>query len=138
MKTYTGKIVDLKSNQRYCFGANTQGRHGKGAALIAKIRFGAIQGVPKGPQGQSYAIVTKDLTKKVHPSISKEYIIEQIKELYQYADYNSELEFFIIYSGTGHTLNAYTPEEMAIMYSCSKIPDNFVFEEEFAKLLILE
>ena len=66
--TYEGKIEFLEPNQIFVFGSNTQGRHGAGAALIAKQKFGAIYGKAEGLQGQSYAIITKDLTSSVHPS----------------------------------------------------------------------
>src|SRR5208283_2768202 len=36
IKTYSGKITKLKPNQIIVVGTNTQGRHGKGAALWAK------------------------------------------------------------------------------------------------------
>lgn len=62
---YKGIITELPENGIFVFGSNTQGRHGKGAALLAKNKFGAIYGQAKGLQGQSYAIITKDLTKKL-------------------------------------------------------------------------
>jgi len=131
MTTYTGVIVKLKQNQIFVFGSNTQGRHGKGAALQAR-KFGAIYGQASGLQGQTWAIITKDLTKKVHPSISREKIREQIEELYKYAREHPELEFLIAYS-TGPNLNGYTPEEMGEMFGGP--PDNIVFETNFYKLV---
>jgi hypothetical protein len=136
MKTYKGQITKLEDNQIFCFGANPEGRHGKGAALWAKQNAGAIYGVGYGRQGKSYAIATKDLRKKVHPSISKESIIEQISKLYEYARSNEELEFLVAYSGTGTNLNGYTNHEMADMFlSAGHIPDNMVFEETFYLLM---
>lgn len=44
----------------FVFGSNLAGRHGKGAAKFAVKNFGAIYGQGKGPQGNSYAIPTKD------------------------------------------------------------------------------
>jgi hypothetical protein len=44
----------------FVFGSNLAGRHGKGAALTAKLRFGAVQGRGVGLQGDSWAIPTKD------------------------------------------------------------------------------
>lgn len=38
-KTYSGMIQSLTPNQVFVFGSNTQGRHGKGAALTAKINL---------------------------------------------------------------------------------------------------
>jgi hypothetical protein len=134
MKTYKGDITHLEPNQIFIFGSNTQGRHSLGAALTAKERFGAKYGQSKGLQGQSYAIITKDLTKYVHPSISKEKIIEQIEELYQFAQNNKDKEFLVAYK-VGKNLNSYSSQEMADMFSSKNIPENIVFEETFSKLL---
>ena len=46
----------------FVFGSNTEGRHGAGAALYARQHHGAIYGQARGLQGNSYAIVTKDLS----------------------------------------------------------------------------
>jgi hypothetical protein len=48
----------------FVFGSNREGRHGKGAALEARARHGAIYGQAEGLQGNSYAIVTKELRSK--------------------------------------------------------------------------
>lgn len=136
MKTYKGNITKLEPNQIFCFGSNTQGRHGLGSALIAKTKFGAKYGQSEGLQGRSYAIITKDLTKKSHPSRTKEQIEEQIKKLYEFANNNVGLDFLIAYSGTGKNLNAYSSIEMAEMFRCDTIPHNIIFEEDFSKLII--
>ena len=135
MKTYKGEATKLKPNQIFVFGSNTNGKHGKGSALSAKNHFGAKYGQAYGLQGQSYAIVTKDLTKYKHPSISSEHIIEQIKKLYLFAEENSNLDFIIAYSGTKTNLNGYSNQEMADMFSETEIPKNIVFEYEFSKLI---
>lgn len=134
-KTYKDFITQLKDNQIFVFGSNTQGRHGKGAALLARNKFGAIYGQAEGPQGQSYAIITKDLTKSVHPSRTKEQIIQQIHGLYEYARNNPDKEFLVAYSGTGTNLNAYSNKEMAGMFSSEVIPNNIIFEDKFNSLL---
>lgn len=134
-KTYTGFITELQPNQVFVFGSNTQGRHGKGAALIAKSRFGAIYGQAEGPQGQSYAIITKDLTKSKHPSRTVEQIQEQIAKLYDYARQNPDKEFLVAYSSTGRNLNGYSNQQMADMFSAYDIPNNIVFEDGFSNLL---
>ena len=134
-KTYSGMITSLKPNQIFVFGSNTQGRHGKGAALTAKNKFGAVYGQSEGPQGQSYAIITKDLTKKTHPSRTPEQVKEQIHNLYEYARQNPDKEFLVAYSGTGANLNAYSNQEMADMFASESIPNNIVFEEGFDKLI---
>lgn len=137
-KTYSGMITSLSPNQVFVFGSNTQGRHDKGAALVARRNFGAIYGQSEGPQGQSYAIITKDLTKSVHPSRTKEQIKEQISKLYSYATDNPDKEFLVAYSGTGPNLNAYSNLEMASFFNSMPIPNNIVFEESFNNLVFPE
>lgn len=136
-KTYKGMITSLQPNQIFVFGSNTEGRHGAGAAKTAKDKFGAKYGQAEGPQGQSYAIITKDLTKddKKHPSRTKEQIIEQIHKLYEYAKANPNKEFLVAYSSTGRNLNYYTNQEMAEMFANEEIPSNIVFEEGFNELV---
>lgn len=136
MKTYVGLIVKLQPNQIFVFGSNTQGIHGAGAAKFALKNCGAVLGIPRGRQGQAYAVVTKDLTKDVHPSVSQEEIIAQIKDLYEYARQNPELEFLVAYTASGTNLNYYTNQQMADMFSAAgNIPDNMVFEREFSELI---
>ena len=134
-RIYRAPILQLAPDQIWVFGSNTEGRHGKGAALIAMKQYGAEYGNPRGRQGQSYAIITKNLRKKIHPSISQDFITLQISQLYDYARLYPELEFFIIYNGKGNNLNNYSPLEMALMFRLENIPDNIVFEEEFDKLV---
>ncbi len=135
MKTYKYPLITLPNNGIFVFGSNTEGRHGMGTALTARTLFGAIYGQAKGLQGKSYAIITKDLTKRVHPSIDEDTILKQINALYNYADDNIHLNFYIAYSGKGSNLNNYTPQQMADMFNYFNIPVNIVFEEEFVKLI---
>src|ERR1035437_5954655 len=97
MKTYKGKII-LNDNQSLLITTNTQGRHGRGNALLG-MKYGAIYGKAKGPQGRCYGIITKDLTKKVHPSVSKEFIIEQIGGFYKFAEKYWNIDFIVPYKG---------------------------------------
>ena len=135
MKTYKGLLTNMPANGIFVFGSNTQGRHGKGAALTAKLKFGAIYGQARGLQGRSYAIVTKDLTKPVHPSIPKHEIIAEISVFYLYARTNPHKDYYVVYGVNVTNLSAYTPQEMADMFSSSPIPDNIVFNDQFAKLV---
>jgi hypothetical protein len=135
IKTYKGKITALLPNQIFVFGSNTEGRHGKGAALYAKEHFGAVQGMSQGRQGMSYAIVTKDLNATTQPSKSKYHIINEICGLYTYAENHPLLEFLIAYSAGTRNLCGYSSEVLASFFSYYTIPPNIVFEEGFAKLL---
>ena len=136
MKTYKGNLTELPENGIFVFGSNPQGRHGLGAALTAKKYFGAKYGQARGLMGKSYGIVTKDLTKSKHPSVSTRDIKYEIALLYEFAKQNPELEFYVAYSGKGKLLSGFTPEQMAhLWFKAGEIPNNIVFEEEFFKLL---
>ena len=136
-KTYSGFIHYLNEDQIFVFGSNTQGRHGKGAALTARLRFGAIYGQPEGIQGKSFAIITKDLTKKTHPSRTTDQIISQIDKLYEYATFHPEKEFIVAYKSNDRNLNAYSSEDMAKMFASRDIPENIVFDKQFYELVKL-
>ena len=122
------------------FGSNRQGRHGRGMAQIARDYFGAELGNPSGRQGQSYAIITKDLGKANHPSVSEDEIIQQISDLYLYALENHGLQFYIPYfryrqdQQSGRNLNGYRDHEMARMFS-GDIPGNIWFQAGFFALV---
>lgn len=131
------RILNPLVNDILVFGSNTQGRHGKGSALLAKEKFDANYGQAEGPQGRSYAICTKNITIRVHPSVSKEYIIKQINDFYRYAAENSQLNFLVVYSGEGENLNAYSNKELAKMFVTNEteIPSNVLFQRVFAELM---
>lgn len=146
LRMYTGSISELEPHQIFVFGANPQGWHGKGTALTAKTKFGAIQGHGRGLQGQSYGLITKNLKagfwdgREYHSvgprSVSKSDIITNIKELYQTAELHPKLEFWIAYTRRGRNLNGYSATEMANMFAGSgSIPQNIIFEAEFRELL---
>ena len=65
----------------FVFGSNREGRHGKGAALFAYKNYGAIYGQAEGRQGNSYAIITKELKKDQPPvtisEIEQELFVEE-------------------------------------------------------------
>lgn len=134
-KTYSGFVTYLHENQIFVFGSNTQGRHGKGAALTAKVKFGAIYGNPEGIQGKSFAIITKDLTKSTHPSRTTAQIIDQIDKLYKYATLHPDKEFIIAYKCGDNNLNAYSSRDMAKMFASRYIPSNIVFDKDFYELV---
>ena len=136
-KTYSGFVTYLHENQIFVFGSNTQGRHGKGAALTAKAKFGAIYGNPEGIQGKSFAIITKDLTKSNHPSRTTAQIIDQIDKLYKYATLHPDKEFIVAYKCGDNNLNGYSSRDMAKMFASRYIPSNIVFDKDFYELVKL-
>lgn len=135
MRTYTGIIHKLKENQIFVFGSNMQGRHGKGAARWAVDNAGAIYGQARGLQGNAWGIITKDLNKRIHPSISRQFILSQLRDLLWFATEKVGYEFIIPYRADSVNLNGYTPEQMASMFAEFMWPDNVLFEERFAELM---
>jgi hypothetical protein len=123
----------------FVFGSNMDGRHGAGSARIAIDLFGAKYGQAVGPQGHSYAIVTKDLNASIHPSVSAQEIRFQVEIFYRYAwrifEKINDIKFYVAYKGKGFNLNYFSPAEMAMIFRTNDIPPSVVFEEEFAKLM---
>ena len=95
----------------FVFGSNTAGRHGKGAALEAVQRHGAIYGKGVGLQGRSYAIPTKDASIRTLPLIK---INQYVQQFIKFAEENPKLEFFVTRIGCG--LAGYTDEQIAPMF----------------------
>lgn len=131
MKTYTGLIKDLKDNQIFVFGSNTQGRHGAGTAKLCLQKYGAIYGQASGLQGRSYGLITTDLTTYKFPSRSPKEILEEIKKLYNFAELHPELEFLVAYTAEGYNLCGYSSKQLAKFFSLIPIPDNVIFEDKF-------
>jgi len=132
---YEGNIIPDK-NTIFVFGSNPEGRHGAGAAKIARERFGAKYGQGEGLQGNSYALPTKDLRVKENKgfkSISPEQITESIKKLYEIAKQSPNKQFKIAYRNTTQTsLNGYTGIEMIDMFNkAGEIPLNIIFSKEW-------
>lgn len=132
---YEGDI-EPSNNTIFVFGSNPEGRHGAGAAKIAKDRFGAKRGVGEGLTGNAYALPTKDLRIKENngfKSISPEQIIENIKKLYETARQNPDKQFKVAYRNTDKaSLNGYTGLEMIDMFlNAGPIPVNIVFSKEW-------
>lgn len=98
----------------FVFGSNLAGRHGKGAALTARLYHGAIYGQGVGRQGNSYAIPTKDENLVSLPLHTIELYVIEFKE---YAKQHPELTFFVTRIGCG--LAGYTDEMIAPMFKNS-------------------
>lgn len=82
----------------FVFGSNLAGKHGAGSALEAKKKYGAIQGIGKGLQGNSYAIPTKDYQLNPLPL----YIIyKYIHEFIEFARVNPDKRFHVVKIGCG-------------------------------------
>lgn len=129
---YIGNILpDAKTI--FVFGSNPEGRHGAGAARVARTQFGAVYGQGEGLQGQSYAIPTKDLRIPGTRSISRKDIIAGIRRMYDCARNHPELKFKIAYRNTdSRSLNGYTGFEMIGMFiGAGPIPSNVWISQEW-------
>lgn len=135
MKTYKGVIEKLEPNQIFVFGSNIEGRHGAGTARLCLNKYGAKWGQASGLQGQSYGLITTDLRIYKRPSRSRDQIIEEIKKLYSFAKNNPDKEFLVAYTANGYNLCGYTSKQLANLFSIVEIPENVVFNEDFAKLM---
>jgi len=119
----------------FVFGSNLAGRHGKGAAAVAKEQFGAQAGVGAGLQGQSFGIPTKDgrpLTGNERPSfndpeqtLSLESIRQYVDKFIAYAKAHEAERFFVTRVGCG--LAGYQDEQVAPLFV--KAPSNCSFPE---------
>ena len=109
----------------FVFGSNLFGKHGKGAALEAARRHGAIYGQGVGLQGNSYAIPTKDGFLRV---LSLE-VIETYVEDFRRFVLSSDLQFYVTPIGTG--LAGYKHEQIAPMFKglprCMFVDDWFPY-----------
>ena len=135
VSSYSGDITP-DANTIFVFGSNPEGRHGAGAAKVARVKFGAIYGQGEGLQGNAYALPTKDLRVTENRglrSISESQIIENIKKLYETARQNPDKQFKVAYRNTDRaSLNGYTGLEMIDMFlKAGSIPTNVVFSKEW-------
>lgn len=131
--TYTPEnITSLKPNEVFVFGSNTEGRHGAGAAKAANDKFGAVYGQAEGLQGQSYAIVTKDLSKG-KKSVDIDFIADQVMNLSSFAKNNPDKTFYVTKIGAG--LGGFTTEEsmdiLRLANDLNPFPPNMVLPKEF-------
>lgn len=149
---WEGDLNNFAANQVLVFGSNPEGRHGLGAATLA-TKLGAYRGKAKGFMGQSYGLITKNISEKVPYtssetgrtyeisstgknrkaiSVPREQIISDIKELYIDALKYPNKQFIVVYKANANMefnkndrsyLNNYTPYEMASMFAEASLQD---------------
>lgn len=115
-------------NHIFVFGSNTEGRHGKGAALTAKQKYGAIYGQAEGLQGRSYAIITKELRPWKRP-ITLFDIRQSILRFIHFAILHPELTFQVTKIGCG--LAGFKEKEIAPLFKDS--PKNVILPYGWTK-----
>lgn len=127
-------IKELKENEVFVFGSNREARHGKGSALTARTKFGAIYGQSSGLQGQSYAIVTKELRKNIKP-VTLEEIKEGINNFILFAKEHSNLTFYVVELGCN--LAYFTVEQIAPLFKDALKLKNIYLPQRFIDNLIV-
>lgn len=120
-------ITSLRPGEIFVFGSNEAGRHGKGAAKTA-MKWGAQYGKPEGPQGQCYAIPTKDANLNALPASD---IKKYVGSFLAYAR-QSSLTFLVTEIGCG--LAGHKPEDIAPLFRGS--PTNVWLPKKFWKFLL--
>lgn len=110
----------------FVFGSNLAGRHGKGSAKAAVLKHGAILGQGIGPQGNSYAIPTKDHQLRVLPLAE---IRIHVDNFLAYARQHNQVQFDVVAIGCG--LAGYQPEQIAPFFADA--PPNVHLPVEFQR-----
>lgn len=98
----------------FVFGANREGRHGRGAALHARLHYGARYGQALGPQGRSYAIITKEL-RRGHPPVTLAEVAQGVAQFLEYARLHPGLTFEVTRLGCG--LAGFTDAQIAPLFT---------------------
>lgn len=105
----------------WVFGSNLAGRHGAGAALVAKAQFGARNGVGMGRTGQAYAIPTKDGRSGgslMNPAeiLELDEVATHVAAFCEYARSHPELQFFVTRVGCGLAGSAFNDQRIAPLF----------------------
>ncbi len=126
MRVTPEHITSLKPNEIFVFGSNLAGRHGAGAALLARNKFGAIDGIGVGAMGQSYGIPTKDRLIQTLPLWR---IAIYVARFLGYAASCPTQTFLVTRIGCG--LAGYSPKEIAPMFLDNDPPPNVILPADF-------
>ena len=115
MRRYHKPGAKPQNHEILVFGSNTAGRHGKGAAFLAALKYGAIEGQPRGRMGQSYAIPTRYMQpNRWIVSLELEKVTTEVEEFVQYTRDNPSLNFFVMGVGVGNA--GFTAEQIAPLF----------------------
>ena len=113
----------------FVFGSNEAGRHGKGAALHARLHHGAIRGQGYGPQGSSFGIPTKD--RNLH-TLDIKNVARYVEAFKVFARYHSKWHIFNV-TRIGCGLAGFEDKDIAPMFADA--PRNCRFSTKWAKWL---
>ena len=127
------KVTYVAENEILAFGSNLQGKHGKGAALDAKLYHGAITNKGEGFMGEAYAIPTK----------KEPYVVMDVDDLkpgfanfIKWAKATPEKTIMLPAIGTNNA--GFTPKQIVTAFGSDlvqpniKIPKSFWLELSYA------
>lgn len=155
LRFWTGDTIkELQSNQIFVYDSNPQGSHNRDMGYQAR-KFGALYGIGRGLQGQSYGLITKNLKANYiekssgikyltegAKSVSSKQIQHNIDELYECAQNTPDKYFIVGYKNelwpegdSKKQSNGYTGEEMFSLFTNGKnVPNNVILHESFKTL----
>ena len=125
-------ILNLKDDEIFVFGSNESGLHIGGAAKIASLRFGALEGQGEGLQGYSYAIPT--IRTNLDGTLTIPEILPYVISFIMFAKSKPEKKFLVTEIGCG--IAGYTPEEIAPLFSDALKVKNIHLPESFWNVLL--
>jgi hypothetical protein len=112
----------------YVFASNLEGRHGKGSALEARLKWGAIYGQGEGRQGNSYGIPTK---KTPYITLPLDIIQQHVEKFIEYSKNHPEDFFNVVKIGCG--LAGYSDQQIAPFFE--KSPSNVNLHNDWKSYL---
>ena len=125
-RAYTPEIItELGANEIFVFGSNLEGRHGGGAARVARLKFGAVMGMGVGLQGQSYAIPT------MHGGV--EDIKPYVDQFIEFALSHREYTFLVTKIGCG--IAGFSDEDIAPLFFAAIGIENVILPESFVRII---
>lgn len=125
-----GTSPDPDGGWVFVFGSNEAGMHGKGAAKVAKIYFGAVYGQGRGPTGSAYAIPTKDADLR---PLDLRKIEKSIEDFLLYARLHSEKKFFV--TRVGCVLAGYSDDQIGPLFA--KAPANCSLPVDWRRFVVV-
>jgi hypothetical protein len=112
----------------FVFGANLRGVHGKGAAKVAHVNFGAEYGVGEGRTGDAYAIPTKSApTMKPEDRLPLDRVQQSVQRFLEHAQEHPAERFFV--TRVGCVLAGFKDEEIAPLFADA--PENCCLPEDW-------
>jgi hypothetical protein len=134
-------IQELAPNEIFVFGSNNAGIHGAGAALLAKKKFNAKQGIGIGPTGRCYAIPTKSheidfITGKSHlETFPIAVIAKYVLEFITYANNPEYQNYKFLVTKIGCGLAGYSVDMIAPLFRPAVNMKNIYLPKEFWEVL---